>query len=430
MTSSVGPDGLNYEQRVELILGIVTENPNVSIADLCKKTKIPESTVRRIWRNLVQDGRAQDKRRLWGGAYHTEEGIRAREEKNQLYIEQSTNPILPQAPSPKDLGYEEGDPWDRVRALEQELRETRSQMEYVAHHSIKSMRGGTFTLNISDLHLHDRGFLRLSFLSVRDKIIDSIKRFKPRRFLGVINGDTIPGVGVYRNQHMESILPGADQQIAAGVFKFINELDEPVKKAMGKGERSWTVIFGQHDFSQGDPTSMRFVASLRMFGVPVAYAGSEYIHNAADEGTYNIYFTHGYGGSSYAQTPPKLVMEVVLRALDSYVRGIPIHRISHGHLHWRTSDFYRGSVPWDTTGGFQRFERAGHGQNIRPVGCLIYISPPGRDDILKPIEIGPDDSALRGDMDDRMLENKNRDDAAKNLDGFHEMALELGIVEE
>ena len=406
------------QEIYDQVRATLKQNPEMTTADVARLLGISESTARRARSCLLCDGEIAEAR----PCYHRPAALPPPEPEPQPVA-------IPIDPAPQDVGYPEDDKDARIRTLESELESLRGQVEWTTHHGKTKLSGGLFTLNISDLHLHDKGHMLSSLASVEEKFFDLLHRFKPAELRILVNGDTVPGAGIYRNQMMEAVLPKADQQIGAATWR-LYQLDQQIAKKHPKMAREWCFIHGNHDYSFGDPTTIRLVAALRNFDVTARFMGMEWVQNCAHKGTYNILFLHGYGYSAYAQASHKMVAETTCRVLEYWMRGVPIHRVAHAHVHWRVSDFYRGPLPWDTTGGFQRFERAGRGANTRPVGCIAYLSPPGADDILKPIEIIPATGAFHRDMDDPQLEQKNRAEAARNVLGFYEEAKRRGIVEE
>ena len=370
-----------------------------------KGIECAESTARRIVRELIDDGSI--------------------EEKIESLFDCS-GPIFPDKPTPEQVGYDQ-DLEERIQILEEENTRLKSQMEWTTHSAEHDLSGGTATLNISDLHFHDKGHMLSCFNALTIKTLEPIRHFAPRKFVGIVNGDIIPGRGIYRNQAMETILPKTDQQIGAGAFKFF-EFDKSFEKLLGNTPREWIFLKGNHDYSMGEPLTLKFVTALRMLDVNARYVGDVWIQNIADSGIHNVLFEHGYGASSYGPTSNKMVLETFVKIVDFQKRGIMIERVSHGHGHWQVVGIRRGTIYWDTTGGLQRNDRSSIGSNTRPTGWILYISTKGSSEILNPIEIIPPEESLRADLDDPFLEERNRKDASRCLESFGELMREKNII--
>lgn len=335
---------------------------------------------------------------------------------------------------PALVGHPFGDQDARIRQLEAELAELRQATEWLAHSAdVGELKGGTLTLNCSDMHYHDRGHLVATHRSLEAKVLALIDRFQPRAFQALLNGDIVPGRGIYRNQMLESVLPDCEQQVAAGAWRWREFRDQIVAHLPAGAAESYTVIKGNHDSSEGEDTVMRFVLALRAMAVPARYVGTEWVLNLADVGTYNVLCEHGYGASSFSPTSNKQVLESFAKIIDYQNRGYAgpkaIRRLLHGHSHWLCCGIERaGGVRYDATGGGHRNDRSNIGRNTRPVGWIVYLSPPGSSDILTPIEVVPEKDELRRDLDDPNLSEVNRAEAARCLMAWARWATEAGIV--
>lgn len=347
--------------------------------------------------------------------------------------EKEETSVIPKRIQAKDVGFPTQDKDEYIIELEQEISDLRNRVEWLTHSSAREHKGGTFTLNFSDLHYFDRGFLISATKSLEEKTIELVGHFSPRKFIGVLNGDVIPGRGIYRNQQLESVLPKSQQQICAGAFRFF-EFDQMFEKF--KMDREWIVTQGNHDYSQGEETAPPFVWAIRQLGVNAKFVGTEWVQDVSDAGTHNVLFEHGYGNSAYSPTSNKMVFETMRKIIGYQNRGYAgdnrIHRVAHGHTHWMSIGMERAEgVEFDCTGGMHRNDRANIGANTRPVGWIAYISPPGDNDILQPpTAIRPDSMSLRRDMDNPELENLNRIEAARCISGFTKKARELGFMTE
>lgn len=340
--------------------------------------------------------------------------------------------VYPEHISAADVGHPSADLEARVRELEAELAEVRHMNEWLTHSDAQEYRAGTLTLNLSDLHYHDKGHLLGVIRNLEDKVLVLLDRFQPHHFRCLLNGDTVPGRGVYRNQMLESVLPVAEQQVAAGAWRW-REFRERLREHLPvEATEEYIVIKGNHDTSEGEDTCMPFVLVLRAMQIPARYVGTEWVMDLADAGGYWVLAEHGYGNSSYNPTSNKQVLESVQKVIDyaqrGYVNERAIRRLLHGHTHWLSVGLTRAGVRYDTTGGGHRNDRANIGRNQRPPGWIVYVSPPGANDILTPIEVTPDPHVLRQDVDDPLLSERNREEAARCLKAWHAWAMEQGIL--
>ena len=359
------------------------------------------------------------------------------ENKNVVLKQQEEKRVFPDVIGLDDLGYpqlEIEDKDDIIEKLIKENEDLKRNMEWITHSKSNDLKGGVLTLATSDYHFHDKGHLIKSMFNLQEKVVDLIGQFKPDKFMGIVNGDIIPGRGIYRNQQLENVLPRGDQQVAAGIYKFW-EFDQLIKKAYPDLPVEWIVLQGNHDYSMGDTTTKPFVWGVRMLGVNAKFVGTEWVQDVSDAGIYNILFEHGYGASDTTPTPPKMIKETIKKVMgyqqDRYIGNNRIHRFCHGHVHWLSVGIERvDGLFFDVTGGLHRNDRVNLGTNNRPSGWIAYISPPGSSTILNPIEITPDRDIYRREILDPELEEKNRQDASRCLEGFTEIGESLGISDD
>lgn len=342
--------------------------------------------------------------------------------------------VFPERISSTEIGYLEADKDELIARLQEELAELKAREEWIAHSDAGQLAGGTMTLNLSDLHYTCRGHLIQTAKSLEEKVLHLIERFQPRRFQGLVNGDVVQGRGIYRNQMLDNVLPKAQQQIGAAVFRFW-EFDQRIASAFPDLPREWSMVAGNHDMAEGEPTMMPFVWGCRQFEVPAKFVGLRVLLDLGDVPHYIILAQHGYGNSTFNSSPNKLIHETLKTVVSFQQRGWVnekrIRRVAHGHTHWfRPGMEYAEDLPFDVTGGLHRNDRVALGMNSRPTGWIVYISPPGTAEIINPIEVRPSPAILRGEMDDPELENKNRIEAARCVAGFAEEAKKRGIMSE
>ena len=112
----------------------------------------------------------------------------------------------------------------------------------------------------------------------------------------VENGDAVAGKGIYRNQHMDSVVQSSADQIKVAAYD-LTLIDREIKSAHPNATVSWKITRGNHDMDCGEPLAPALTMTLRTLGVDATYCGDKVIFNAASGGTYNIYAEHGYGYS-------------------------------------------------------------------------------------------------------------------------------------
>jgi hypothetical protein len=88
-------------------------------------------------------------------------------------------------------------------------------------------------------------------------------------------------------------------------------------------------------------------------------------------------------------------------------------------------------LPFDTTGGLLRNVRVRLGDNQRPIGWIIYVSPPGLDnEILAPIVLKPKQEIYEWEIADPDLPYANMRDAADCLQEYQKLERERGDLSE
>ena len=344
-------------------------------------------------------------------------------------------PFFPPSISRSDVGFPEDKESALIKEnadLKDEIEQLRAILAYATHSDIGTLQGGTMSYHTGDYHFHNKGHLLNCFESITTKTCDVIQRFAPRRFIGSIGGDVVQGRGIFKQQELENVLQRSEQQIAAAAWKFY-EFDTRIKEALGDAPREWIVIQGNHDYSMGDSTCMQFVYACRFLGVPMKFVGTRWVQNIADEGFYNVFIQHGYGNNQSSPSPASLIKETLKTLLDlthkGYVGEKEIKRVWHNHVHWRSGGIEQApDVPFDVTGGLHRNDRVNIGHNQRPIGWWMFISPPGKSDILQPMPIIPKRSARDQDMDDPELEERNRQDASRCLIAISEHLRGVGMM--
>jgi hypothetical protein len=320
---------------------------------------------------------------------------------------------------------------ERVRELERQVGLLKSQILWSEHANAPTRQGGTFTINHSDDHYGDRAHMLDCHAEMVEKTFQLLHLYCPEKIVWFSNGDKIAGRGVYKEQHMDSVVPDTRQQRNIGVTKEVR-IYERIKSEFPDAEIICRYTHGNHDVNMGERITPDFVYALRAFGLPAIYHGDEAILNLSDNGQHLAYFEHGTGYSDISPSSPKWWRNMLdkLHTLSRKHYGDQrIRRVGHGHTHWASLGLERNlDLYVDTTGGCQRNERVLLGKNNRPMGWIAYISPKGYDNILDPILIQPELVTVERELHDPYLFNRNLEDASECLRAYREMALSAGIL--
>lgn len=351
--------------------------------------------------------------------------------------EKHHDPIIPGNISPQSVGYRPAlrDDAATTDELKAEIASLRDQLTWIGHADTgDGIEGGTITINLSDWHLHDAKHLPTALASCEAKTVAAIRKFKPRRLRIVENGDVVPGRGIYKQQLLEAVLPRAHQQISAGAIRFLEFVERVADAAnLAPSDVPIWATPGNHDYSEGEETAPAFVFLLRMLGMNATYCGKYHVLNCADKGVHSILFFHGFGHSQISPSAPSLISETLklcLKLANDYgFNGRrKIRRVTHGHTHFRAAGIERAAeLPFDVTGGFQRYDRVQQGHNERPTGWYLYFSPRGSEDVI-PMTIEPEREALASDMENVNLQALNMQEASRCLLKFTEEAEKRGVA--
>ena len=254
----------------------------------------------------------------------------------------------------------------------------------------------TVTLVLSDLHLGHENFLPDTFWSTISnlcRMLEAIQRFyNVKRANLVLNGDIVSGIGVYRGQEFENIVPRGHWQV------FLAEV--LLRKLLGKIEKHVKIhrmylIKGTHETRENN-----YMLYLRKIFHPLSvYSSKSLILNIAEPiGKYNILFTHGRGRSSYYPVSYEQVRNIwkAVRQLD-----VPVEKVCVGHSHWLTPELDLEGVSVCVTGGFQKWE---YTVPQRPCGMLLILYSEGEASIV-PVRPNPDIEAR--EKNEPALEYKN-----------------------
>lgn len=321
-----------------------------------------------------------------------------------------------------------------IRKLEADNALLRQQLTWAQHADSPDRTGGVLTLRASDHHFGDANHLLSCCRSLETKAIEVIRQYQPERIQIVAGDDWIAGRGIYREQDLDMITSDATQQCQLGAMKardFLLRIRE-----VSPAPIQWSVMRGNHDYANG--VSLTEYLHLLMKELASDIAEVEFkMHwdyariNLASEGYYNVLIRHGFGHSKISPMSPSFISSMKDQIILDH-RELPpkeqYRRVIAGHTHWLCVGVeHIVGLFFDNTGGLQRNTRIKIGDNQRPTGWIVYVSPKGlTDDILQPIALVPDEDTYRREIADPNLVQSNRQDAAETLKAFRALMEQFG----
>ena len=317
-----------------------------------------------------------------------------------------------------------------IRNLEEEVARLRQQLTWAQHAESENRTGGVLTLRASDHHYGDANHLISCGLCLEAKAIEVFKIHQPDRINIVAGDDWIAGKGIYKEQDLDCVTSNTNEQCQVGAMHARRWLLR-VREAGITAPILWHIMRGNHDYANGH--SLTEYLHLMMERVCDDIEGVEFqmhwdrtILNLADQGTYNVLIRHGTGHSNLSPNSAGFISAVKDEILSLQQKMSPekrIRRVLSGHTHWASLGLERViDLEFDTTGGLQRNTRVKLGQNQRPVGWIVYVSPKGMDsNILQPIMLNPDREVYQREIDNPHLANENRNDAADRLKEYRDL---------
>jgi hypothetical protein len=280
------------------------------------------------------------------------------------------------------------------------------------------------TLAISDLHWGGVDHMPHVLESVMVQAAEEIGQLTDCEYEMVINGDAVVGCGIWRSQIWQQIMPDAHQQTWGVAWEISRHLS--AMPAM-----NIRITKGQHDRdADGTDLAGDLALKLHFLGRQARYCGTETIVNLAPKGGKEIpcLFEHGYGFSSYYPFSYSLLRNTERKLLTYASMARRVVRCCFGHSHWLMSGY--DLTPWltlDCTGGFQRNDRAILGRGIRSSGAILYVGD--ESGALEIIEIHPDDTSLKQDLQDPTLEATNRQAIGNTMEAVTSWMIEQGLIE-
>ena len=233
-------------------------------------------------------------------------------------------------------------------------------------------RDATLTLVISDLHIGDSNHLPETYWSTVSNVLEVIKNiqgfYKIKKFNLVLNGDITNGIEVYRNQEFNNLVQRPHWQVFATEM-IIKDTMRKLSELVNTNEI--VLVRGTHD----NMANNLVMYLKRLLPGRVVYLSQGGIYNLGDDGVpYNILFMHGYGWSNSNPITSKMFIDVNAIMEMNRARGVFIERVCTSHTHWLSSGLIMGSLYWDTTGGFQKWDGT---INQRPCGFILYLYSDG-----------------------------------------------------
>lgn len=325
-------------------------------------------------------------------------------------------------------------PLEKIRALESEVATLRQQLTWSQRADSEVRTGGLLTLRASDHHYGDVNHLISCGASMASKVVKLVEMYAPDRIQIIAGDDWIAGSGIFKEQDLEMATTDVQAQIVYGAMKARKMLQDI--RAVSSAPILWRVLRGNHDYAKG--VSMTESLYLRMDNlnrdlddVQFEMNWDSVTANLAHEGTYNVLVKHGTGNSNNSPNSPRFISDVkdeIIRKQRKMQPEEQYRRVLSGHTHWYSVGLERQvGLLWDTTGGLQRNTRVKLGMNSRPVGWIVYVSPPGlRDEILAPIGVQPDQETYEREIADPHLHLLNQKDCAEEVANYENIMRQRG----
>jgi transposase-like protein len=352
----------------------------------------------------------------------------------------------PPAPSPKErLAADAMHPpvdtvadKDRIRDLEAEVARLQQQLSWAQEAESTTRTGGVLTIRRSDDHHGDKNHLLSCARSLTEKVKVLVQQYEPDRIRVVGFDDWIAGRGIYKEQDLDSATSDVNQQIAVGAIKARRFLE--VIREASTAPVTCHCLRGNHEYAMGVSMAESLFFQCKVVCESLADVDFQYhwdnaTVNLAAEGTYNVLVRHGHGYSKHSPNSPAFIDAIKDELLVKQRQMQPheqYRRILSGHTHWLTAGLERiHGLYWDTTGGLQRNTRVRIGDNQRPVGWIVYMSPDGMtDNILQPLSVRPDDDTYQREIADPHLASANYKDVADCLEEYSQLLAAQGVFAE
>jgi len=327
---------------------------------------------------------------------------------------------------------------ERIRELESEVARLTQQLTWAQHAESTERTGGVLTIRRSDDHHGDKNHLLSCASSLTEKVKVLVGQYEPDRIQIIGWDDWIAGRGIYKEQDLDSATSDVNEQIAVGAIKtrrFMQAI-----RSVSKSPIECHCLRGNHEYAHGVSMAESLFFQNRTVcedlpEVKFVYHWDNATINLAAEGVYNVLVRHGHGYSKHSPNSPAFIDAIKDELLVKQRQMQPheqYRRILSGHTHWLTLGLERiHGLYWDTTGGLQRNTRVRIGDNQRPVGWIVYVSPADMDgNILQPIALRPDDDTYQREIADPHLAGANYKDAADCLKEYGDVMQANGAFAE
>lgn len=323
---------------------------------------------------------------------------------------------------------------ERIRNLESDIALLRQQLSWAQNAESKERTGGLLTVRRSDDHLVDKNHLLSCAKSLTTKLGVVIQQYQPDRIQILAGDDWIAGKGVYKNQDLDIAVSDLDAQLCVGAMKAKSFLESI--RSVSDAPIVWRMMRGNHSFVHGESVMEAMFDRMKVLcsdmpNVEFVYHWDSVTANLAAEGTYNVLVRHGFGYSKQSPNGSAFMDAIKDEIIVKHRHMKPeeqYRRVLSGHSHWASVGMERiVGLFFDTTGGLQRNTRIRIGDNQRPVGWIVYVSPRGMDsEILEPIKLTPDTDTYEREIADPHLAQANCDDANECLREYYKFRQERG----
>ena len=325
---------------------------------------------------------------------------------------------------------------EQICRLNARIAQLQAQTEFLAHSDAPEFTGGTISILAGDEHIGDLGHLLVCHEALQVKEQELLRRYKPRRVQLLQAGDTVVGRDIFKGQTLCNVSDDVNEQIQVAVMTMRRRIFAIQEATPDTETIEVFVVSGNHDRQGGVSIAPYYHAQLKLMvedrggtTVKVCYCGDRALVNLADSGEYLALMEHGFGYSQISPSSQIYINTMKDKLIALLKQGINVRRVLHGHTHFLAVGIERANdVIFDTCGGLQRNERVNLGQNQRPVGWVVYISPPGSSDIVEPIALKPDPDTLWTEMDAIDLHHANREHFARLLKEYRELAEAKGFL--
>jgi len=326
-----------------------------------------------------------------------------------------------------------------IAKLQKELAQLRAQKTWSDHANPETTTGGKVTIWRADDHIADANHLLTCCAQMEEKTCALLALYEPDEIQIAHGGDMIAGHGIYKNQDLDSVTSNVLEQAQVAAMKMRAWLMHI--RTVSEAPILWRQLQGNHEVGGGQGITEFLFDTLRAVcsdvpDVKFTYSGARMLLNLAHKGTYNALMLHGFGHSNQSPqsasfiSATKDMLLTIANNMEIPKEQQP-RRVVSGHTHWTDVDLERTiGISYDSAGGLQRNTRVKLGMNQRRPGWVVYVSPKGSSEILKPVQIVPDDETLAMDIENAYLVTLNRKDAANYLEEYKKLRESRGDYED